>query len=133
MERTIPVFRALIKSDTGNLYHANHGQLGYALKDQREPDWKEAEAELSLAIAMRGDAKGDLRGYEFNRAICRIMQDPALEKEEKSAEKARAAILADLKTAVQDDWIRDWAKNDKTVTKWLKQNKLTLKNLTESK
>jgi hypothetical protein len=35
MERTIPIFRALIASDPEKRFHRNHGQLGYALKDQR--------------------------------------------------------------------------------------------------
>jgi hypothetical protein len=32
MERTIPIFEALIHSDKGDEYHRNYGQLGYALK-----------------------------------------------------------------------------------------------------
>ncbi|AKB74055.1 hypothetical protein MSLAZ_0794 [Methanosarcina lacustris Z-7289] len=34
MERTIPIFRALIASDTENKNHRNHGNLGFALKDE---------------------------------------------------------------------------------------------------
>ncbi len=54
MELSIPVFKALISSDTENLYHANHAQLGYALKDKLNPDWVEAERELTRAIQIRG-------------------------------------------------------------------------------
>jgi hypothetical protein len=53
MERTIPVFRALIESEPRR-FHRYHGQLGYALKDQSTPAWAEAEAELSTAIEIRG-------------------------------------------------------------------------------
>lgn len=45
MELTIPIFRALIVSDTKGEFHRNHAQLGYALKDQRRPNWPEAERE----------------------------------------------------------------------------------------
>ena len=57
MESTIPVFKALISDDTENQYHMNHGQLGFALKDQRTPDWTEAEKELTKAIELRGPQK----------------------------------------------------------------------------
>ena len=55
MERTIPIFRALITSDTEKRYHANFAQLGFALKDQRKPAWSEAEEALSRAIAIRSE------------------------------------------------------------------------------
>jgi hypothetical protein len=54
VELTIPIFRALIHSDTQKEYHRNHAQLGYALKDKPRPDWAEAEKELTTAIEMRG-------------------------------------------------------------------------------
>src|SRR6185437_2288242 len=58
MERTIPVFKALIASDTDRRYHRNHAQLGYALKDSRQPLWAEAERALAEAIKRRGPCQG---------------------------------------------------------------------------
>ena len=67
MAATIPIFRALIASDRQNAYHRNHAQLGYALKDLEEPQWREAFDALSEAISRRR-GNGYLL-YEFNRAI----------------------------------------------------------------
>lgn len=73
MERTIPVFRALIAAEGDRPFHRNHAQLAYALKDQTQPDLSQAEDELTKAIQLR-DQEG-IRGfllYELNRAITRI-------------------------------------------------------------
>src|SRR5262249_8152901 len=53
MERTIPVFRALIAAEGDHPFHRSHAQLGYALKDQTEPNLHEAEEELTKAIQLR--------------------------------------------------------------------------------
>jgi hypothetical protein len=74
MERTIPIFAALCHDDKKDRYHANHGQLGFALKDKTRPDYEEAEKQLTKAIEIR-DQVSPGRGwpyYELNRAICRI-------------------------------------------------------------
>jgi len=72
MERTIPIFQALIEADPepNHKYHAN---LGWALKDKTSPQWEEAERQLSKAIEIRNfkEEPGWLF-YELNRAICRI-------------------------------------------------------------
>jgi hypothetical protein len=123
MERTIPIFRALIATDTENVYHANHGQLGYALKDQRQPDWAEAESELSKAIEIRGpwQERGWLM-YEFNRAICRMHQDPAFSQGKGSDEKAKQAILVDLDAASNASAIDGLVTSDPTISGWLALN-----------
>jgi hypothetical protein len=73
MERTIPVFRALIASEGDHPFHRSHGQLGYALKDQTHPDLQGAENELTKAIELRDSAGvGGFLLYEFNRALARI-------------------------------------------------------------
>jgi hypothetical protein len=73
MERTIPVFRALIASEGDRPFHRNHGQLGYALRDQTQPDLQEADDELTKAIQLRDTAgAGGFLLYEFNRALTRI-------------------------------------------------------------
>ncbi len=73
MALTIPVFYALIAADTDNKYHRTHGSLGWALKDKSSPDWREAKAELTKAIAIRD--RLNITGwklYEANRAVCNI-------------------------------------------------------------
>lgn len=125
MERTIPIFRALIACDTDTIYYANHGQLGFALKDQRQPNWTEAEAELTRAIEIRGpwQAKGWVI-YEFNRAICRISLDPEFGSGQESGEDAKNGILADLKTAANDPDLAEIIPEEAIIKKWLALNKI---------
>lgn len=100
VERTIPIFEALCESDKENRFHANHGQLGYALKDQRNPDYSAAARELSDAITIRGPARSQgYELYEFNRAICYIMLDPNFQRGEPSLPDSRARILDDLEVS----------------------------------
>ena len=54
MQLTIPIFTALVKDDIHGVFHRNHGQLGFALKDQQPPDWAAAEVDLTAAIDSRG-------------------------------------------------------------------------------
>jgi hypothetical protein len=123
MERSIPIFRALINSDTKNEYHLNHGQLGFALKDKQQPDWAAADAELTQAIDMRGHGpESDWRSYEFNRAICRIMQDSRFNANEVSDPDVKDRILADLTAADKDTWVRSWMRDEPTINRWLKKN-----------
>jgi hypothetical protein len=126
MERTIPIFRALVESDVDDDYHRNHGQLGYALKDQRKPDWAEAESELSKAIEIR-DKKGDLGWiyYEFNRAVCRINLDKDFKNNRKSKPDVAKGIVADLKKSVEYG-LEDLIMKIDEINKWLKINKVTL-------
>ena len=73
IERTIPIFEALIEEDVTHKHHRNHGELAYVFKDKLPPDWKRAEAELTKAIEIRTKRnESGFRLYEFNRAICRI-------------------------------------------------------------
>ena len=100
MERTIPIFEGLIEADVEKKIHQNYGQLGFALKDQRTPDWQKAEAALTTAIQIRGDV--EVEGYalyEFNRAICRLMGDPEFTAGTASKPAVQANVRADLKVA----------------------------------
>jgi hypothetical protein len=125
MERTIMIFKALINSDTDHRYHMNHGQLGFALKDKAPPDWTEAEKELTLAIQMRGAwaDKGWLF-YEFNRAICRIMNDPNFKQDHPSDADRKKEILEDLKASVHADALIQLLETDEVIQKWMNLNKV---------
>jgi hypothetical protein len=115
MERTIPIFEALVKSDEGREFHMNFGQLGFALKDKREPDWKGAEIALTNAIGIRGSwRQNNFAMYEFNRALCLI----ELEKKEGSTESSRLSILNDLRAVFANEQLTKIAEtkdeNEKT-------------------
>jgi hypothetical protein len=127
MERTIPVFQALAASDRENAYHRNYAQLGYAHKDKAKPDWQAAEAALTRAISLRGDARfSNWRGYEFNRAICRIHLDDAFNAGHPTPKDRQAPIISDLRTGIADEWVLQWALEEPSIDRWLKLNKLTL-------
>jgi hypothetical protein len=125
MERTIPIFRALIASDTEDVYHLNHGQLGFALKDQREPNWSEAEAEFTKAIKIRGSwqEKGWLL-YEYCRAVCRINLDQAFSQGKVSSDESKNQILEDLKAAANAPQLVDFISEEPVIKKWLTLNKV---------
>jgi hypothetical protein len=122
MERSIPIFRALIASDPDELYHMNHGQLGFALKDQRIPDWKEAEKVLAKAIEIRGDNHGWLL-YEFNRAICKIQLDKDFANKTRSGEEIKRSIVKDLETAKRSSDLKEILVKVPVITEWLELNK----------
>jgi len=125
MEATIPIFRALIHADPENRYHMNHGQLGFALKDQQEPDWREAEREIAKAIEIRGSWQDNgWLFYEFNRAICRIKLDEAFTRGEPADPSTRKAIRTDLQAAWQSD-LRSLVERESLIKDWMKANKIS--------
>jgi hypothetical protein len=108
MERSIPVFRALIASDRERVYHRNHGELGFALKDKADPDWQEAFRELTMAIDIRGKPASE-KGwavYEAIRALCRINLDTEYGLGQPSSPGAIAEIVEDLAVADSDSYAR---------------------------
>jgi hypothetical protein len=126
MELTIPVFRALAAADAVDEFHTTHGQLGFALKDQRVPDWAGAESELTKAITIRGSwqEKGWIF-YEFNRAICRIELDPAFKQDKATPKPQGDAILADLRVAWSSPEVRRIIRDEELVQRWLTLNGLS--------
>ena len=120
MERAVPIFRALVAADSDDL--ATHGELGFALKDQRQPDWRGAEAELSKAIELRGPNAFGWEVYEFNRAWCRIEQDPAFRQRRPSSPDRRSLILSDLRIAAQSNRWRPLISSDEPFKTWLEVN-----------
>lgn len=134
MERTIPIFRALIANDTENKYHNNHGQLGFALKDKRQPDYAEADKELTKAIEIRGPWKSgdDINGlyYELNRAICRIWLDEGFNNDKPTTAEKRELILKDISFADNNPNLsRLMMSEEKTpIPKWMKLNNLNIQD-----
>jgi hypothetical protein len=108
MELTIPIFRALIACDNERVYHRNHGELGFALKDKTDPNWEEALSELTTAIEIRGQPASE-KGwavYEAIRAVCRISLDQNYRSEQPSSPETTAKIVADLTVADLDSYAR---------------------------
>jgi hypothetical protein len=123
VELTIPLFRALIRSDKENAFHRNHAQLGYALKDKPQPDWADAEKELTTAIEIRGSwQEHGWLFYELNRAQCRIMGDPAFPQNLPSDRVRREQIIDDLRNAFQAPDLRPILRNDPVCKKWIDLN-----------
>lgn len=129
MERAIPVFRALIEADPAHEFHRNHGQLGFALKDKSQPDWAEAEAQLTEAMRIRGSwHENGWLFYEFNRAICRIKLDPQFNQGKPSSPATRERILQDLAAVAQTD-LQDRATKDPDIANWMHINNVALSDL----
>ena len=133
MERTIPIFRALIAADTKNAYHTTRGQLGFALKDSRVPQWKEAETQLTQAIEIRGPWKE--RGgliYEFNRAVCAINNDDeGFKKQQKSPSSVKEKILKDLQSAAADVDIRKIIPDESSISQWMQMNDIKMSDFAD--
>ena len=130
IERTIPIFKALINADrieTNDMpiYHRNFAELGYALKDKSAPNYKEAFEALDRAISIRGSDRGDFwRIYEFNRAVCRMHLDPDFQNNQKTTDTETVEkIRMDLAAASQNAWIKqNVIANDSDVRKWTQLN-----------
>ncbi len=127
MERTIPIFEALVASDKEERFHKNYGDLGFALKDKRIPDYKAAEAALTKAIQIRGPAaQTGWVFYEFCRALCRIQQDSDFHNNKPSSAEKVSAITQDLKFATME--VPDLF-NNADILRWLELNHLKIDQL----
>jgi len=127
MERTIPVFRALIATDAKpekERYHQNYAQLGFALAEAAPPDYANAIAALDKAIELRGSA--ETQGYlwnEFVRAKC--LADP-----ESHDPETKDRILKDLRVALKV-WpdMASVIEREKRLSDWMKANHVSMRSL----
>jgi hypothetical protein len=118
VERTVRVFRGLV-AGSGSKNHRNHGQLGYALKDQPKPDWAGAAAALRKAIEMRGGAEDSGTGfYEFNLAVCLINLDPDFQNGKPSTAERKKEIAGLLDAGRKQVDLT----TEKSVVGWAKLN-----------
>lgn len=133
MERSIPIFRALIDTDKEKeeeRFHQNYGQLGFALAEASPPDYKAAKAALDKAIALRGPwDTGGYPMYELVRAICQIGSDPNLPDRKPAEPKTRNQVLEDLRVAAHWQGLRKVIEDDERISAWLKVNHASLKSL----
>jgi hypothetical protein len=133
MERTIPVFRALIETDKEKeeeRFHQNYGQLGFALAEASSPDYKAAKAALDKAIALRGawNTEG-YPMYEFVRALCQVGTDPNFDERKPADPGTKEKILEDLRVAAHWQDIRRVIEEDERLSGWLKANHVPSKSL----
>ncbi len=93
--RTIPIFEALVDSDSNNDQY--HAQLAYAYKDSDPPRLDDAISHLNQAIQLRGtQILGNTWKYELNRAIAKILQEEQQTAHNSTASPSREEILQDL-------------------------------------
>ena len=133
-ERTIPIFKALINSPYGKKRHRFYAQLGYALKEQTEPqlkEWKEARKNLEQAIDLwKQENNSDSLPpyYCFNWLIC--MSEIAKQEKEKYDKKMKKTIRERLRAIREcSPLLKAWNNpNDKDCDKikdcknWLSSN-----------
>ncbi|MDQ3019137.1 MAG: hypothetical protein M3R36_00985 [Bacteroidota bacterium] len=131
MERSIPVFEALIDSDNRKDRHYYFGQLGFALKDKPSPDFKNAEENFNIAIELE-DVSQPEYFYKFNRAICKINNyGPGISKP--SDAELKKQILSDLSYSKNgignqfENLVRDI--DNKILLKWMAINSINFSNL----
>lgn len=132
MEKTIPIFESLAKATQEVDSHRVYGQLGFALKDQSNPDYDGAIKNLDKAIIVRD--KANIRGfswYEFNRAMSKIYSDIGFRKGLPSDKGLQKAIINDLKVAFGDSKVSERLQKSattnqdrdiETLTDWLDYN-----------
>lgn len=127
MERTIPIFRALIATDDKpekERYFQNFAQLGFALADSAPPDYPGAIAALDKAVELRGSP--ETQGYlwiEYVHARC--LADP-----ERHDPATKERILKDLRIALSM-WpdLADVLQKDERLSNWMKANHVSMKSL----
>jgi hypothetical protein len=135
MERTIPIFRALVKCNTDKQEHRFWGNLAWALKDKVNPsltELQEARDALIKAIMARGEISQGYPHYELSRAIVNIKLDNDFQQNKASSADTQTLVLGDLAQVGRYDasWY-DEMKDIPEIKNWLKLNSFdidTVKN-----
>jgi hypothetical protein len=132
IERTIPVFEGLLETPIGQRRHRYHAQLGYALKDQQQPDWSAAKAHMEEAIKLSAEAGDPVSAYySFNWAICAIEVDSREHPKGRTDRATRDEIINQLRNAAQFGLLKEAIRRDDSgcIRAWLDRNELTLESL----
>jgi hypothetical protein len=71
------IFQALLQTPEAKSNHWWYAWLGFCLKDQANPDYREAKQNLDRAIELRSTRGDDVKSgaYEFNRAYVSVKMD----------------------------------------------------------
>lgn len=119
LERTVLIFEALIQADPDDARF--HAELGYALKDKREPQFDRARSELSEAIRLAPQQALHTDYLHFNRALIEI------ELEGRGQAIDRDLVLSELRGAMRGRaTVREIIQKDVTIQSWLQRNGLSL-------
>lgn len=119
LERTIPIFEALIDAEADDARF--HAELGYALKDKQEPALDRARSELSAAIRLAPRLELPTDYLHFNRALVEI----ELESQGQSIDRDR--VLSDLRVALHGRaTVREIVQDDATIQSWLQRHALSV-------
>lgn len=125
VERTIPVFEALISCDSQAPYRFRlRAELGYARLQLQPPDYVGAKAEFDEAIKQRpADAVSRTPQYELNRAYCTIELDGNYKPPNPTPSPSAVAesVYADLNAVV--NLLKEVREEKyKAITEWLSLN-----------
>lgn len=125
MERTIPIFEALLDADRTKHYY--FAQLAFAQKDQVNANWKEAKANLAQAFELLDSREVTYWPYyQLCRAACLIELDPNFCQGKMSDKATKKAIYDDLsivRVAFSDYTDRLKEPQNKSFRRWLALNK----------
>jgi hypothetical protein len=116
IERSLLIFRMLVKTDEATSNHWWYASLGYCLKDKINPEYAEAARSLDTAVKIRGTETRS-GAYEFNRALCNIKL-AAEQPDGSTSQKLEQQIRRDLETARKFSRFEDMIDKDPTVQKW---------------
>jgi tetratricopeptide (TPR) repeat protein len=133
IEKTIPIFRALIATDNNFEFPENYAELAFVLKDQRTPDYQQALNNLNRAIDgfRYNDRIVNKAITYFNRAYCKIKVDPNFCENPPaiSSVENKKSITDDLTEASKETYVKAIILNDPidpTIKTWMNLNSVTI-------
>jgi hypothetical protein len=121
----IPVFDALIATDTEIPRARLHAEIGYTHLRMDPPDFHAAKAAFDEAIKLRSsDLVSRTPQYELNRAYCTIEIDESYKKDQPSPASVVASVDSDLNPVVN---LLQGVRAEKydVITTWLAANSKT--------
>ena len=123
VNRTIPIFEALVASDNNNPSY--NAELGYAYISSQTPDLDKAISYLDRAIELRvpgSSTEGDSWKYEMNRAIARIGLGNSQSRDDILKDLFAVEQRKELAQAI-DEYERDGVDGgNNSIKNWLIQN-----------
>jgi len=133
IEKTIPIFRALIATDSNFEFPENYAELAFVLKDQRTPDYQQALKNLNRAIDgfQHNDRIVNKAMAYFNRAYCKIKVDPNFceNPPAQSTVENKKSIMDDLTEASKETYVKAIIIDDPidtTIKTWMNLNLVTI-------
>lgn len=115
IENTINIFKALITLDVNFEVPENFAELGFVLKDQRVPDYKNAIMNFDETIKRfkTNDNITNRSMIYFNRAFCKIKLN-----------KDKESILDDLAEAIKKQNVKEIVADDQDIRDWKTHNNI---------